>query len=187
MDLIKMNFCMNCGTALEDREIGGETRRACAKCSFVHWGNYSISVGALVVKDNKLLLVRRANNPAKGKWTNPGGYIEQYEPIELSVVREVYEETGLTVNVNRIIGIGDLPGKVHHNYITFLMEFVSGELKPDMKEVDSAQFYSLEEMEHLDVADFTWGLAQLIFSETDKGFTLNESPLNGLNGYRLWQ
>lgn len=184
---MNINFCMNCGQALEDREIGGELRRACPACTFVHWGNYSVGVGALVMKDEKLLLVRRMHNPGKGKWTNPGGFIEQHETIESTVVREVLEETGVNVRVNRIIGLGDKPGKVHDTYITFLMDYVSGEPKADRIEVDEAGFYSFEEMKQLDVADFTWKLAQLVINENQKGFQLNEKPGIPSNGYRLWQ
>lgn len=72
---------------METRDVDGTPRRACTQCSFVHWGNYSIGVGALVVKEDKVLLVRRAQDPGKGYWTNPGGYIEQLEPIEETIVR----------------------------------------------------------------------------------------------------
>ncbi|WP_394238205.1 NUDIX domain-containing protein [Niallia oryzisoli] len=181
------NFCMNCGQALEDREIGGEVRRACPECSFVHWGNYSVGVGALVMKDNKLLLVRRMHDPGKGKWTNPGGFIEQHETIESTIVREVMEETGVTVKVNRIIGLGDKPGSVHHTYITFVMDYVSGEPKADGIEVDKAGFYSIEEMKELNVADFTWRLAQLVINDNHQGFQLNEKINAPANGYRLWR
>ncbi|WP_461176453.1 NUDIX domain-containing protein [Virgibacillus ainsalahensis] len=52
-------------------------------------------------------LVRRRQEPGKGKWTNPGGYIEQHEPIENSIIREVHEETGITSKVNGIIAVRD--------------------------------------------------------------------------------
>ena len=90
---MELNYCSNCGVKLEVRVINDEERKACPNCSFVHWGNYSVSVGALVIKEGKMLLVRRKHNPGKGKWTNPGGYIEQTELIEQSVMREVLEET----------------------------------------------------------------------------------------------
>ena len=61
-----------------------------------------------VVKDNKILLVRRAQNPGKGYWTNPGGYIEQLEPIEATIVREVEEEAGIQAAVKRVVALRDL-------------------------------------------------------------------------------
>ncbi len=103
-----MKYCMECGSALAKKDIDGTERLACTACSFVHWGNYSIGVGALVVRDDKVLLVRRAIEPGKGKWTNPGGYIEQLEPIEDTIVREVYEESGIRAKVQEIIAVRDL-------------------------------------------------------------------------------
>src|SRR5579884_918066 len=103
------NFCLNCGHALETRDIGGTDRRACPACDFVFWGDYSIGVGALVVRDEKVLLIRRAQDPGKGFWTNPGGYCEQLEPISDTVVREVFEETGVTATVTGIAALRDQP------------------------------------------------------------------------------
>ena len=100
------HYCLTCGHQLEIRNIGGEERKACPECSYVFWGNYSIGVGALILKDEKMLLVRRSQEPGKGLWTNPGGYIEQHEPIEECIIREVYEETGITSKVNGIVALG---------------------------------------------------------------------------------
>ena len=63
---MELNYCSNCGEKLEVRVINDEERKACPSCSFVHWGNYSVSVGALVIKEGKMLLVRRKHNPVKG-------------------------------------------------------------------------------------------------------------------------
>lgn len=68
---------MKCGSKMGIREIDGTERNACSSCEFVFWGDYSIGVGGLVIKDHKVLLVKRAHDPGKGYWTNPGGYIEQ--------------------------------------------------------------------------------------------------------------
>ena len=88
-----------------------------------------------------MLLVRRKHNPGKGKWTNPGGYIEQTELIEQSVMREVLEETGVTTKVKSIVMLGDYPGRVHNIYIGFLMEYVEGQPQPDEVEVDGQTFF----------------------------------------------
>ena len=96
----------------------------------------------------------------KGNGQTLGGYIEQTELIEQSVIREVLEETGVTAKVKSIVMLGDYPGRVHNIYIGFLMEYVEGQPQPDEVEVDGADFFSLEEMESMDVADMTRGLAQ---------------------------
>ncbi|UJF34058.1 NUDIX hydrolase [Paenibacillus hexagrammi] len=184
---MEVNFCLSCGTGLETREVGGEQRRACPACSFVHWGNYSIGVGALVMKEGKLLLVRRAQNPGKGNWTNPGGYIEQMELIHETIKREVMEETGVEATVKRIVAIRDLPRSIHNLYIAFEMEYVSGEPKPDDVEVDAAGFYSLEEMASMNVASFTRWLVDVVVHADTEGLTVDEHPIVPMDGYGLYR
>jgi len=183
---MEVNFCSNCGKKLETRVINEEKRQACPNCSFVHWGNYSVSVGALVIKDEKVLLVRRKHDPGKRKWTNPGGYIEQNELIEQSVIREVLEETGVTTNVKSIVMLGDYPGRVHNLYVGFLMEYEIGEPKPDNVEVDDAGFFSLKEMESMDIADMTRGLVKIAFAHQSVGLTANSLPKTLFNGYTFF-
>jgi ADP-ribose pyrophosphatase YjhB (NUDIX family) len=61
---------------------------------------YNIGVGGAVVRDGRLLLVRRATRRGRGNWQLPGGYIEPDETIEQAVVREVLEESGGTSAVD---------------------------------------------------------------------------------------
>lgn len=73
-------------------------------------------VGAVVVDDRpggrRLLLVRRGQEPAKGTWSVPGGRVEPGEGDEAATAREVLEETGLRVDVGRLVGSveRDAPG-----------------------------------------------------------------------------
>jgi acetyl-CoA carboxylase carboxyl transferase subunit beta len=63
-----------------------------------------LAVGAVVLReDGAVLLVRRARPPAIGSWTLPGGKVEDGETPEQAIVREVFEETGLRVNVGPIL------------------------------------------------------------------------------------
>ncbi|BCJ85616.1 NUDIX domain-containing protein [Effusibacillus dendaii] len=184
---MEAHYCLSCGQRLEIRSIGGENRKACPSCSFVFWGNYSIGVGALIMKDEKILLVRRCQDPGKGLWTNPGGYIEQYEPIEKSIVREVLEETGISSRVNGIIALGDLPRDVHNVYIVFLMEYLEGQPQPDKDEVDEAGFFSLNDMESMNVADLTRRLAHIAFQKPSHGLMADSKPMISLPGYGLYR
>lgn len=171
------NFCIKCGLKMVIREIDGVERKACSSCDFVFWGDYSIGVGGLVIKDQKFLLVKRAHHPGKGYWTNPGGYIEQFENIEETIVREVKEEAGIEAKVNRIVAIRDLPREVHNVYVAFAMEYVDGEPKPDGVESDAAGFYSLEEIETLNVASFTRWLIKVAFEGIDSGLHKDEETM----------
>lgn len=67
-------------------------------------------VGAVVVgSDGRLLLVLRANEPGRGRWSVPGGRVEDGEDDETAVRREADEETGLTVTVDRLVGVVERP------------------------------------------------------------------------------
>lgn len=181
------NYCLSCGHELETRDIGGTERRACPRCDYVHWGNYSIGVGALVVNDGKVLLVRRAQEPGKGLWTNPGGYIEQLEPIEQTVAREVLEETGVTARVKSVVAVRDQPRSIHNVYIAFAMEYVSGTPRPDGVEVDDAGFFSLEEMKSMQVAAFTHWLVDVALNCRAEGLLADKSAVPPLNAYGLFR
>ena len=183
---MEANYCLACGTALVTKDIGGTPRRACPSCSFVHWGNYSIGVGALVQREGKLLLVRRAQEPGRGYWTNPGGYIEQDELIHETVRREVLEEAGIDAVVRSIVAIRDQPRAIHNVYIAFAMDYAGGEPVPDGEEVDAAGFFSLEEMERMNVAGFTRWLVDVALRQ-GSGLLADEEPIVPLPGYGLFR
>lgn len=184
-----INYCMTCGAPLALRDIDGTMRMACSAegCSFVHWGNYSIGVGALVLKDDKVLLVRRAQEPGKGYWTNPGGYIEQLEMIHDSIVREVKEETAVDAVVRGIVAVRDLPRSIHNVYIAFAMDYVGGDPEPDGIEVDRAGFFSMEELESMNVAGFTRWLIDVALRSENDGLTEDKEPLVQLDGHGLFR
>lgn len=70
-----------------------------------------MGVGAVIVQAERVLLVRRGNEPLKGHWTLPGGLLELGESLTEGVKREVREETGLSVEVVALIELVD---RIHH-------------------------------------------------------------------------
>ena len=73
-----------------------------------------LSVGAVVVHDGSLLLVRRGHGPAAGEWSLPGGRVEWGETLAEAVVREVREETGLECVCDEQLGWVELVESTHH-------------------------------------------------------------------------
>jgi len=88
------------------------------------------SVEAIIVKDGKILFLRRKNTPAKGQWWFPGGRIRKGETIEEALFREVKEETGLTVTRYRFVNVYSRIFTERHDItIVYLCECGEGEVE----------------------------------------------------------
>ncbi len=103
-----------------------------------------VGVGGILIQDNKILLVKRKNEPGKGLWAIPGGLVEPGETLKDAVKREIKEETNLVVDVLRPINadeivVRDDEGRIKYHYVLvdFLCKVIEGSLKPgdDAKEV----------------------------------------------------
>ena len=94
-------FCIKCGNKTTLELIHGDTfsRDVCKVCNYIHYVNPKIIVGALALKDDKVLLCKRDINPGKGKWTLPSGFMEMGESIEQGAKREAKEEANLELNL----------------------------------------------------------------------------------------
>jgi mutator protein MutT len=81
-----------------------------------------VGVGAVIVDDERVLLIRRAHEPLKGEWSLPGGAVELGETLVEALAREVLEETGLRVDVGPVIDVIDRvrrtsDGRVEHHFV----------------------------------------------------------------------
>ncbi len=102
-----------------------------------------VGVGAAIWHDNKILLARRGKSPKRGEWSLPGGAQELGETIMEALIREVREETGLTIEVVALIDvidaiIPDKEGKIRNHYtlVDFAARWVAGEARPGDDVVD---------------------------------------------------
>jgi 8-oxo-dGTP diphosphatase len=80
-----------------------------------------VGIGAVVVEEGRVLLVRRGREPLKGHWTLPGGALEVGESLTAGVEREVLEETGLHVKAIELVELVDRihreDGRVRYHYV----------------------------------------------------------------------
>ncbi len=107
---------------------------------------YNVGVGGAVVRDGKLLMVRRASRYGRGNWQIPGGFIEHDETLEQAVVREVEEESGVVASVRGVLGLRSRVDQFNSTYVVFLLEYRSGEPRPDGVETDRARWVGLEDL-----------------------------------------
>jgi 8-oxo-dGTP diphosphatase len=154
-----MNYCPRCATTLEMRPNGGRDRPHCPNpdCGFIFFGDFSIGCGGVVIRDGKALLVQRGQNPGKGSWQIPGGYVEFDEEVAEAVVRECYEEAGVIAEVVDVLGFrhsvggkGAIGGPSTNIYVVFRLRPVSGEPTSDGEEISAAGYFTLDEIEQMD-------------------------------------
>lgn len=125
--------------------------------------NYSLSVGVIVIKDSKVLLVKHNYGSANGKCLNPGGFLKEGELPEEAAVREVFEETGV-----KIAPVGMIAVRCRSNecYMVFKVDYIEGEPCPNANENDEATFMDIDEaLSNLFVTDTAKTLIQTALSE----------------------
>lgn len=105
MSRVEYKYCPFCATPLEARHLYHHLRPACPACGFVHFLDPKVAVIALVTHGDQALVVRRAMDPAKGKWALPGGFMDAGEMPEAALQRELREEINLEVCVVRLLDI----------------------------------------------------------------------------------
>jgi len=106
-----------------------------------------VGVGAVIVENNRALLIRRGQPPLLGEWSLPGGVLECGETLREAAIRETREETGLIVEVvdmlgvyERIIRSEDARVRYHYVLIDFLCRPLAGELKAASDAAEAAWF-----------------------------------------------
>ncbi len=105
MRQVAYKYCPLCATPLAERTIYRQQRLVCPNCHFVHFADPKVAVIALVTHEDKVLVVRRAIDPAKGKWALPGGYMDAGEMPEAALQRELHEELSLDVRIVQLLDI----------------------------------------------------------------------------------
>ena len=125
-----VRFCLYCGVPLASEERFGQLRPVCPSCGWIWFPDPKVAVALLVESDGKVLLVQRANEPFRGMWSLPAGFMDANEDPKEAAQRECLEETGLTVQVQELIDV--IAGRDHprgaHLVIVYRAVPVRGEL-----------------------------------------------------------
>jgi ADP-ribose pyrophosphatase YjhB (NUDIX family) len=136
-------FCSQCGSPCHTERLAP---RRCAVCGapLLRCPDLLTTIG--VIASNKILLIRRGEEPYKGLWAIPGGYVEHAEAVEVAAARELCEETGLAVNPADLFACGAVS-------LTFLNQvhfcfMIALDHEPEVLE---AKWFAMEEFPHEEV------------------------------------
>jgi ADP-ribose pyrophosphatase YjhB (NUDIX family) len=98
-------YCPECRTELVVTKVENREKKSCPACGFIDYHNPAPAAGAVVVREGKLLLVKRAAEPRHGDWCVPAGFMEWDESPRECAVRELKEETGLDIEAEKIFNV----------------------------------------------------------------------------------
>jgi ADP-ribose pyrophosphatase YjhB (NUDIX family) len=120
-----------------------------------------VGVGAIIIEDSRVLLVKRAHPPLQAQWSIPGGVLEVGELIREAAIREAREETGLIVEPGELLGVydrvlRDLEQRVQYHYvlIDFLCRRTGGELQA-ADDADEVRWFTREQLPPVNLAEDT--------------------------------
>jgi len=139
----EINYCLRCGSRLAEEERFGRARPVCPACGWIYFADPKVAAAVLVEQGDNVLLVRRAYDPERGRWTLPAGFIDAGEDPRRAAERECLEETGLVVRITALMDV--LFGQDHARganiIIIYKADILSGVLQPG-DDVDGAAFFA---------------------------------------------
>jgi 8-oxo-dGTP diphosphatase len=112
-----------------------------------------IAVDAMIGRDDKILLIKRKNEPFKGQWALPGGFVEYGESAEEAVIREVKEEANLDISIKALLGVYSKPERDPRGHVISICYTASAEGKEEGgTDASNAAFFSPDEIKELKLA-----------------------------------
>jgi ADP-ribose pyrophosphatase YjhB (NUDIX family) len=143
----------------------GRERPVCPQCGWIHFADPKVAAAVLIEKDGRVLLVRRTNEPFRGLWTLPAGFINAEEDPAEAAARECLEETGLSVRITAVVDI--VAGREHARgadfVIVYAAEVVGGSLAA-ADDADQAEWFPIESLPPL-----AFRATQVVLGRSDAG------------------
>lgn len=142
MNSNEVRYCPRCGTLLMQQIAFGRERLVCPNCGWVYFEDPKVAAAIVLEHEGRVLLVRRVNEPFRGAWSLPAGFVDAREDPARAAERECLEETGLTVRATRVLDI--VAGREHPRGADFVIvyggEIISGQLLAG-DDADLAQWF----------------------------------------------
>jgi len=142
-------YCPQCGAPTEPRERFGRTRPVCTVCDTTVFFDPKVAVAVFVTRqcradaaDQELLMIKRLNEPGKGKWSIPAGFVDPDEDPREADERETLEETGVRVHITHLIDVLHRPDPdgLADIVLVYAAEWLDGECKGDDDAEDADWF-----------------------------------------------
>lgn len=155
-------YCPICGNILKVGIFNGKERKHCPHCAFINYKNPLPSVGAIAVKEDKVLLIKRGIEPGKGIWAPPSGFVELGETPEKAVLRELKEETGMSGEVERLLGVYRESAKIYGDIlvIMYLVKLNGGTLIAG-DDAQDAKFFDITKLPDLRFNSFKSAIEEI--------------------------
>lgn len=137
-----IKYCPRCATLLVPMVKFGRERPVCPSCGWIYFADPKVAAAVLVEQDNQVLLVRRVNEPYRGLWSIPAGFVNADEDPAEAAVRECLEETGLKVSLCGILEIRH--GREHPrgaDFVIFYRGQVTGGTLHAGDDADAAEWF----------------------------------------------
>ena len=136
------HYCYQCGNELELQFVDHREREVCSSCGWVYYVQLKVGAAVIIEQDNKLLLLQRAHEPWVGSWMIPAGYIEADEDPQDAAKREVFEETGLNVELGDLVKTYYFDDDPRGNGVAFVYRTtnISGEINLNGEATDARYF-----------------------------------------------
>jgi len=132
----EVRFCPRCGSAVGREVRFGRLRPVCPACGWVHFADPKVAAAVLIEQDGRVLLVRRVNEPFRGRWTIPAGFVDAGEDPAEAAARECLEETGLKVRITGVLDV--VAGREHPRGADFIIVYSGEVLEGELIAADDA-------------------------------------------------
>ena len=119
-------------------------RYYCPECDTIFYTNPNVVVGALCIRNDKILMAKRNINPRKGLWTLPAGFMENAETLQDGALRETFEETGSKAKVKMPYTLFSLP-HINQIHMFFLADLLDEDFGPTSESLE-VRLFTIDEI-----------------------------------------
>ena len=132
---------------MEERLAFGKIRPVCPACKRVHFVDPKVAAAVLLECDGKVLLTRRVNDPRRGLWVTPGGFVDADEAPTAAAARECEEETGLKIEIVELLDVLSTRGFPNSATIVIFYrgKVIGGELRAG-DDADRVEWFGPDEL-----------------------------------------